>query len=75
MAEPRRVGAQPPHDPRGARRIQSTDVILPTVEGRNLRLRCVVRPEPAQAHLLARLGLDLPERLRIRPPTLLATEM
>jgi DDE family transposase len=57
------------------RRIQSTDVILPTVDGRDLRLRCVVRPEPAQAHLLARLGLDLPERLRIRPPTLLTAEM
>ena len=46
-------------------RIQSTDVILPTMDGRELRLRCVVRPEPAQAYLLARLGLDLPERLRI----------
>jgi hypothetical protein len=57
------------------RRIQSTDVILPTVEGRDLRLRCVVRPEPAQASLLARLGLDLPERLRIRPPLLFTAEM
>jgi Transposase DDE domain len=57
------------------RRIQSTDVILPTVDGRDLRLRCVVRPEPAQASLLARLGLDLPERLRIRPPLLLTAEM
>jgi Transposase DDE domain len=56
-------------------RIQSTDVILPTADGRDLRLRCVVRPEPAQAHLLARLGLDLPERLRIRPPLLLTAEM
>jgi hypothetical protein len=56
-------------------RIQSTDVILPTGDGRELRLRCVVRPEPAQAHLLARLGLDLPERLRIRPPLLLTAEM
>ena len=49
------------------RRIQSTDVILPTHDGRDLRLRCVVRPDPAQAWLLDRLGLDLPERLRIRP--------
>ena len=49
------------------RRIQSTDVILPTVDGRELRLRCVVRPDLAQARLLARLGLALPERLRIRP--------
>jgi hypothetical protein len=56
-------------------RIQSTDVILPTADGRELRLRCVVRPEPAQAHLLARLGLELPERLRIRPPLLLTAKM
>jgi len=48
-------------------RIQSADVILPTTDGRELRLRCVVRPDPAQAALLDRLGLELPQRLRIRP--------
>jgi hypothetical protein len=48
-------------------RIQSTDVVLPTVDGRDLRLRCVVRPDPDQAALLDRLGLDLPQRLRLRP--------
>ena len=47
------------------RRIQSTDVVLPTQDGRELRLRCVVRPDAAQAALLDRLGLDLPERLRL----------
>jgi Transposase DDE domain len=57
------------------RRIQSTDVILPTVDDRELRLRCVVRPDLAQARLLARLGLDLPERLRIRSPLLQTAEM
>jgi transposase len=50
------------------RRIQSTDVVLPTTDGRELRLRCVVRPDPAQAALLDRLGLDLPQRLRIPKP-------
>ncbi len=50
------------------KRIQSTDVVLPTEDGRELRLRCVVRPDAAQAALLDRLGLELPERLRIRPP-------
>jgi len=40
------------------RRIQSTDVVLPTEDGRELRLRCVVRPDAAQATLLDRLGLD-----------------
>jgi transposase len=47
------------------RRIQSADIILPTTDGRELRLRCVVRPDPAQASLLDRLGLTLPQRLRI----------
>ena len=47
------------------RQIQSADVVLPTADGRELRLRCVVRPDLAQARLLARLGLDLPGRLRI----------
>jgi transposase len=46
-------------------RIQSADVILPTTDGRELRLRCVVRPDRAQAALLDRLGLELPERLRV----------
>jgi transposase len=47
------------------KQIQSTDVVLPTTDGRELRLRCVVRPNDAQADLLDRLGLDLPERLRV----------
>jgi len=47
------------------RRIQSTDVVLPTEDGRELRLRCVVRPDAAQTALLDRLGLELPERLRV----------
>lgn len=46
-------------------RIQSTDVVLPTQDGRQVRLRCVVRPDPAQAILLDRLGLQLPQRLRL----------
>ena len=48
-------------------RIQSTDVVLPLAdESRHeLRIRCVVRPDPAQRLLLDRLGLRLPERLRI----------
>ena len=47
--------------------IQSTDVILPTATApqRELRLRCVVRPDRAQGTLLQRLGLRLPERLRM----------
>lgn len=50
--------------------IQSTDVVLPTAEdpSRELRLRCVVRPDHAQALLLDRLGLRLPERIKIHHP-------
>lgn len=46
---------------------QSTDVVLPTADSpaRELRIRCVVRPDRDQAALLERLGLRLPERLRI----------
>jgi len=50
------------------RRIQSTDIVLPAEDGRELRLRCVVRPDAAQAALLDRLGLDLPQRLRVPTP-------
>jgi transposase len=46
-------------------RIQSTDVVVPTQDGREVRLRCVVRPDRAQSALLDRLGLDLPQRLRL----------
>ncbi|HEV3255865.1 MAG TPA: IS1634 family transposase [Gemmataceae bacterium] len=46
-------------------RIQSTDVVAPTTDGRTIRLRCVVRPDKAQSILLDRLGLKLPQRLRL----------
>jgi transposase len=46
-------------------RIQSTDVVVPAKDGRTVRLRCIVRPDKAQSILLDRLGLTLPERLRI----------
>lgn len=50
--------------------IQSTDVVLPLADEptRELRIRCVVRPDKAQATLLDRLGLQLPQRLRARTP-------
>src|SRR3954451_6079 len=40
-------------------RIQSTDVVAPTTDGRKMRLRCVVRPDKSQAILLQHLGLTL----------------
>ncbi len=48
-------------------RIQSTDVVLPLADDsrRELRIRCVVRPDRDQALMLDLLGLRLPERLRL----------
>jgi transposase len=56
-------------------RIQSADIILPLANRpeREMRLRCVVRPEREQAILLQRLGLRLPQRLT--PPKAVPVEM
>jgi transposase len=43
--------------------IKSGDIILPLVDGRELRLRRVSRPDVQQAETLTRLGLELPERI------------
>jgi len=43
--------------------IKSGDIILPLVDGRELHLRRVSRPDSTQARLLAKLGIDLPERV------------
>ena len=57
------------------RTIHSTDIVLPTTDEREVRLRCVVRPTRAQALLLYRLGLDLPHRLRMTSPLSAAVPM
>jgi transposase len=46
-------------------RLHAADIVLPLDDGskRELRLRCVVRPDREQELLLQRLGLSLPERL------------
>ena len=44
-------------------RIKAADVILPTSVGREVRLTCVTRPDKAQAAIIDRLGLELPERV------------
>jgi transposase len=43
--------------------IKSGDIILPLVDGRELHLRRVSRPDSRQAELLTKLGLELPERI------------
>jgi len=49
-------------------RIHSADIVLPLAEDskREIRLRCVVRPEREQQLLLQRLGLILPQRLSLK---------
>jgi transposase len=63
-----RLGSSPRTVLEEMRRIVSVDVVLPVRGGPELRLRCVVRPGPEQAALLDRLGLELPQRLRIPAP-------
>jgi transposase len=46
-------------------RIQSNDVILPTIASGEIRLRCITEPDAAQAALLDRLGIILPKRMRL----------
>ncbi len=45
--------------------IQSGDVILPMVTGKQIQLRCIVRPEKDQRVILQHLGLEVPKRMRI----------
>jgi len=44
-------------------KVQIGDILLETVDGRQLALRRVARPTPEQARILAALKLNLPERL------------
>lgn len=62
------LGSSPPTVLEELKRIESVDVVLPVDSGKELRLRCVVRPDKAQAALLNRLGLRLPKRLRPQLP-------
>ena len=43
--------------------VQSADIILPTTDGREIRLRRVTTPSPEQNEVLRALGIALPERL------------
>ena len=45
-------------------RLHSADIILPTTEGREIRLRRITTPSAEQQTLLDQLGLSLPKRLR-----------
>jgi transposase len=43
--------------------LQSADIILPTTDGREIRLRRITEPTTEQKSLLQQLGLTLPDRL------------
>jgi transposase len=44
--------------------LQSADIVLPTTDGREIRLRRITEPTAEQKSLLHQLGLNLPERLK-----------
>jgi len=44
--------------------LQSADIVLPTTDGREIRLRRITEPTNEQKSLLHHLGLSLPERLK-----------
>jgi transposase len=44
--------------------LQSADIVLPTTDGREIRLRRVTEPTPEQKRLLNELGIELPHQLQ-----------
>lgn len=47
--------------------LQSADIVLPTTDGRELRLRRITEPTDEQRSLLHQLGLTLPDHLESQP--------
>jgi len=47
--------------------LQSADIVLPTTDGREIRLRRITEPTAEQKSLLHQLQLSLPDRLEKRP--------
>ena len=45
--------------------LQSADIVLPTTDGREIRLRRVSTPDPQQQQLLDQLGLTVPQDLEL----------
>jgi transposase len=45
--------------------LQSADIVLPTTDGREIRLRRVATPDPQQKQLLDQLGLSVPKDLEL----------
>jgi transposase len=47
--------------------LHSADIVLPTTDGREIRLRRITEPDAEQQSLLHQLGLNLPDRLQCPP--------
>ena len=47
--------------------LQSADIVLPTTDGREIRLRRITEPSLEQKSLLHQLGISLPEHLKSTP--------
>lgn len=45
--------------------LQSADIVLPTTDGREIRLRRVTEPDAEQKSLLRQLGISLPEHFQL----------
>jgi ABC-type siderophore export system fused ATPase/permease subunit len=45
--------------------VQSAEIVLPTTDGREIRLRRITTPSPEQRAALGLLGLTLPEHLNL----------
>jgi len=45
--------------------LQSADIVLPTTDGREIRLRRVATPDPKQQQLLDQLGITVPKDLEL----------
>ena len=44
--------------------LQSADIVLPTTDGREIRLRRITEPTAEQKSLLRQLNINLPEHLQ-----------
>jgi hypothetical protein len=47
--------------------LQSADIVLPTTDGREIRLRRITEPTAEQKSLLRQLGINLPDHLQFHP--------
>ena len=45
--------------------LQSADIVLPTTDGREIRLRRVTEPDARQKSLLRQLGITLPDHFQL----------